>query len=59
MTGVTLVALYRAVLRLYENEAAPKVIVSEKEAAEMTAADPIGHKWVVGEEYYVVSVMGA
>ena len=42
-----------------ENNIPPRIIKTEKEAKELTAADPFGKTWKVGDEYYHATKHGA
>lgn len=32
----------------------PRKVQDQEEAQLLTEADPVGHKWTIGEEYYIV-----
>ena len=48
----------RAVAVMREHNIPQSVIKTEKEAEELTASDPFGKKWKVGDEYYPATKLG-
>ena len=50
--AVTLEQLRSAARALQRNAATPFKVKNKDDADKMTANDPCGHVWIVGEEYY-------
>lgn len=40
---------------LRDNSVPPRVVKTAKEARNLTKNDPCGHKWKVGEKYYLMA----
>ena len=42
--------------KMRENQIPPKMVMSYGEANRLTAADPTGKKWNVGDKYYLLCI---
>lgn len=52
---LTLEKFREVVAKMRENAIKPRTIKTKKEARQLTKQDPVGRKWKVGEEYYLVA----
>lgn len=52
-TGFTLNQLRQCAAVLRANAVPPETITSKSQAKRLTAQDPFGRKWAVGDKYYV------
>lgn len=50
--SVTRAQLRALVAYMKARDVKPKVVATEEQAREMSAKDPFGYIWSVGEEYY-------
>jgi hypothetical protein len=48
--------LREVVAQMKAHAVPPRIVCSEDEAYLMTADDPTGHIWYVGEEYYAIPI---
>lgn len=54
-TGITVEMIRKMAAKMKENEIPPRTVKTRKEARELTANDPVGHVWSVGDKYYLVA----